>query len=154
MYRMQTANGELLSPPLVVQRERARHWRVKVDQRGGGIGSGVPRMRAGWLPDRLVFVTRGEGPFELVYGSAVAPGAEVPLDSLLPGETTLGSTRGPGLPSARAGEPREAGGLERLLPPAPPRPWRAWIMWAALIAGVATLGALAWNLARQMRANS
>ena len=66
-------------------RERARHWRVKVDQRGGGIGGGVPRMRAGWLPDRLVFVTRGEGPFELVYGSAVAPGAEVPLDSLLPG---------------------------------------------------------------------
>ena len=155
VYRLQTANGELLSPPLVVRGERARHWRVKVDQRGGGIGGGVPRLRAGWLPDRLVFVTRGEGPFELVYGSAAAPGAEVPLDTLLPsGDTTLGPTSGPGLPVAHAGEPREAGGPDRLLPPAPPRPWRAWIMWAALIAGVATLGTLAWNLARQMRVNS
>ena len=107
------------------------------------------------MPDRLVFVTRGEGPFELVYGSAAAPGAEVPLDTLLPsGDTTLGPTSGPGLPVAHAGEPREAGGPDRLLPPAPPKPWRAWIMWAALIAGVATLGTLAWNLARQMRVNS
>ena len=56
--------------------------------------------------------------------------------------------------SLYAGEPREAGGPDRLLPPAPPKPWRAWIMWAALIAGVATLGTLAWNLARQMRVNS
>jgi len=155
VYRLQTANGELLSPPLAVRGERARLWRVKVDQRGGGIGGGVPRLRAGWLPDRMVFVTRGEGPFELVYGSAAAPGAEVPLDSLLPtGDTTLGPTSGPGLPVAHAGEPREAGGPDRLLAPAPPRPWRAWIMWAALIAGVATLGTMAWSLARQMRVNS
>ena len=155
VYRLQTANGELLSPPLAVRDERARHWRVKVDQRGGGIGGGVPRLRAGWLPDRLVFVTRGEGPFELVYGSAAAPGAEVPLDTLLPsGDATLGPTSGAGLPVAHAGEPREAGGPDRLLPPAPPKPWRAWIMWVALIAGVATLGTLAWNLARQMRVNS
>ena len=155
VYRMQTVNGELLSPPLVVPGERARYWRVKVDQRGGGIGSGVPRLRAGWLPDRLVFVTRGEGPFELVYGSAQAPGAEVPLETLLPsGDAALGPTSGPGLPTARAGEPREAGGPDRLLPPAAPRPWRIWIMWAALLAGVVTLGVLAWNLARQMRFNS
>jgi hypothetical protein len=152
VYRLQTANGELLSPPLAVRGERARLWRVKVDQRGGGIGGSVPRLRAGWLPDRLVFVTRGEGPFELVYGSAAAPGAEVPLDSLLPsGDTTLGPTRGPGLPVAHAGEPREAGGPDDCGAGSPRPPWRAWIMWAAPIAGVATLGTLAWNLARQMR---
>jgi len=41
-----------------------------------------------------------------------------------------------------------------LEPPPPERPWRAWVLWAALLAGVATLGALAWSLARQMRAAS
>lgn len=155
VYRMQTTNGELLSPPVIVRVERARHWRIKVDQRGGGIGGDLPRLRAGWLPDRLVFVTRGEGPFELVYGSAAASAAEVPLDILLPsGDATMGPTRGAGLPSARAGEPREAGGPELLLPRPPPGPWRIWIMWAALLVGVATLGALAWNLSRQLRLNS
>jgi hypothetical protein len=156
VYRLQTATGELLSPPLQVQRARDRYWRIRVDPRGGGIGGGVPRLRTGWLPDRLVFVTRGKGPFELVYGSASsAPGAEVALETLLPsGDATLGPTLGPDLPVARAGERQEAGGPDRLLPPAPPAPWRTWLLWAALVAGVATLGTLAWNLARQMRADS
>lgn len=145
VYRMQSANGELVSPPLAVSVEAARFWRIRVDPRGGGIGRGMPRLQAGWLPDRLVFVTRGGGPFELVYGSALATESEVPLDRVLP-------TRGEALPTARAGEPREAGGPDRLLPPAAPKPWRVWVLWAALLAGVGTLAALAMSLARQMRA--
>lgn len=145
VYRMQSANGELVSQPIPVSADAARYWRVQVDQRGGGIGGGMPSLRAGWLPDRLVFVTRGGGPFELVYGSASATDAAVPLERILPREKDE-------LPTAYPGLPAEAGGPELLLPAPPAKPWRAWVLWIALIAGVATLGALALNLARQMRA--
>jgi hypothetical protein len=145
VYRMQSANGELQSAPVAVSPDAARFWRIRVDPRGGGIGSGMPRLQAGWLPDRLVFVTRGGGPFELVYGSALAGESTVPLDRMLPPNADA-------LPLARAGEPREAGGADRLLPPAAPRPWRVWVLWTALLAGVGTLAALAVSLARQMRA--
>ena len=153
VYRLQGANGELTSPALATPGGSRRLWRVKVDPRGGGIGQGIPRLRAGWLADQLVFVTRGAGPFELVYGSFSAPAADVALASLLPAGNAS-SFDAAALPKAQAYEPQEAGGRELLEAPPPPRPWRAWVLWGALLAGVATLGALAWSLARQMRAAS
>jgi hypothetical protein len=150
VYRLQTASGELTSPPLSAAAQPRRYWRVKVSPRGGGIGRGIPTLRAGWLADQLVFVTRGAGPFELVYGSFAAPAADVALELLLPAG---GAARfaAASLPAAQADEPREAGGREMLEPPPPERPWRVWILWAALLAGVATLAVLATRLARQMR---
>jgi uncharacterized protein DUF3999 len=153
VYRIQAATGELLSPPLVLRAAPARFWRIKVDPRGGGIGGGSLRLRAGWLADQLVFVTRGAGPFELVYGSFAAPAAAVPLDAML-SRTGSASMNALDIPMARADEPRVAGGRERLVAPPPPPAWRQWILWLALVAGVVTLGALAWSLARQMRESS
>jgi hypothetical protein len=126
---------------------------VQVSPRGGGIGRGVPRLRAGWLADRLVFVPRGAGPFELVYGRYGAPAADVELTSMLPANAAAGFDDAR-LPMAQAAEPQEAGGADVLEAPPPERPWRTWVLWTALLAGVATLAALAWSLARQMRANS
>jgi hypothetical protein len=153
VYRLQGAGDELRSPALPAGGELRRLWRVTVDPRGGGIGRGIPRLRAAWIPDQVVFVTRGGGPFQLVYGSYAAPAAEVALGSLLPARDTAPFAAGD-LPVAQAGEPEEAGGVERLEPPPRERPWRAWVLWAALLAGVATLAMLAWNLARQMRATN
>lgn len=150
VYRLQASGSELISPALAANGQPRRLWRVKVDPRGGGIGPGIPRLRADWLADQVVFVTRGAGPFELVYGSAVAPAADVPLGALLPAGNSA-SFDATGLPIAQASEPQEAGGRDLLEPPPPERPWQAWLLWAALLAGVATLGALAWSLARQMR---
>jgi hypothetical protein len=150
VYRLQGAGGELNSPALPAGGDARRLWRVKVDPRGGGIGQGIPRLRAGWLADQVVFVTRGGGPFELLYGSYAAPAAELALGSLLPARDAA-SFDAASLPTAQAGAPEEAGGVELLEPPPPERPWRAWVLWATLLAGVATLGALAWSLARQMR---
>jgi hypothetical protein len=150
VYRLQSASGELTSSALPATAQPRRYWRVKVNPRGGGIGQGIPTLRAGWLADQLVFVTRGAGPFELVYGSFAAPSADVALASLLPAGDAA-SFDATGLPLAQAYEPREAGGRELLEAPPPERPWRAWVLWAALLAGVATLAALATSLARQMR---
>lgn len=157
-YRIQAANAELVSDPLAVPEGPQRFWRVKVDQRGGGIGGGTPQLRAGWLPDQIVFLTRGSGPFELVFGSAASGtshnlgGAAVPLAALLPqGDASFENAAADGIPQAAVGERRVAGGPERLLPPPPAGSWRIWVLWAALLAGVAALGTVAWKLARQMR---
>ena len=155
VYRIQSATGELVSDPVVAPDAPHRYWRVKVDPRGGGIGGGKLVLRAGWLPDQIVFLTRGSGPFELVYGSAVSqPGAAVPVASLLPQGDASFENADVGLPQASVGERREAGGPARLLPPPPPGSWRIWVLWSALLAGVAALAAVAWKLARQMRAAS
>lgn len=151
VYRLQSAGGELTSPALTAPAQLRRYWRVTVNPRGGGIGQGTPRLRAGWLADQLVFVTRGAGPFELVYGSFTAPAADVALATLLPGGNAA-TFESANLPTAQANEPQESGGRELLEPPPPERPWRVWVLWTALLAGVATLGTLAWSLARQMRA--
>ena len=148
VYRLQGTGGEITSPALEFLPEPRRYWHVKVNPRGGGIGSGVPRLRVGWVNDQLVFVTRGGGPFEIVYGSYDATPGNVELDSILAAAGSIPAD----IPLASAGQPREAGGTEMLRAPPPPGPWRIWILWIALVTGVVTLGALAWSLARQMRA--
>jgi hypothetical protein len=148
VYRIQSATGELWSEPVAVADSPQRYWRVRVDPRGGGIGGGMPRLRAGWLADQIVFMTRGSGPFELVFGSALErERAAMPAASLLRSESQE-------IPQVQAGQRREAGGPARLVPPPPPGAWRIWILWAALLAGVAVLGTVAVRLARQMRAAS
>src|SRR5213075_186729 len=116
--RLKTADGELRSAPVAMSADVRRFWRVVVDQRGGGIGPTLPRLRAGWLPDQLLFATRGEGPFELVYGNSQAVPAAVPIDVLLPADRAAGVALFD-VAEARVGVTRQAGGPSRLLPPPP-----------------------------------
>ncbi len=155
VYRLQTATqlegDELRSAPLAIAADSSRYWRVVVDPRGGGVGAGVPGLVAGWLAHRVVFVARGTGPFELVYGNFAAGDAEVALGELLPGgavsaEVTLAQ------PAALVHPTRLAGGTGRLQPPPPPGNWRLALLWIALAVGVLSLAGMAWRLARQMRA--
>ena len=155
VYRLQpdgrqVEGDELRSAPVAIAAESSRYWRVVVDSRGGGVGAGVPGLRAGWLAHRVLFVARGVAPFELVFGNHEADDAQVALAELLPGGTV--SADGTlSQPFAHVRNPLLAGGLERLVPPPPPGNWRLGILWTALCAGVLALAALAWRLARQMR---
>ncbi len=150
VHRLQTPADELRSAPLAIPAQACRYWQVVVDPRGGGLGTGVPSLRAGWLAHRVLFVARGAGPFELVYGNFAAQNAEVALDVLLPGGA-MSADAVLAQPLARAGTPRLAGGVERLQAPPPAGNWRLGLLWAALGVGVLSLAAVAWRLARQMR---
>jgi hypothetical protein len=153
VYRLQSTRTELRSPPQAVSTNASRYWKVVVDPRGGGFGAGVPKMNVGWLPHRVLFVARGDAPFEIVYGNFAAEHGETALSDLLPGGTlTLDSMLAQ--PYAQLSEPRVAGGPERLVAPAPSGGWRIAILWSSLGIGVISLGAIAWRLARQMRVSS
>lgn len=158
-YRLRRDSGEVTSPDLAVGVTTDRYWLLRVDQRGGGIGSGAPKLDAGWVPHTLVFAARGEPPFQLAYGNRDAKQGGYPIDTLIPGYTDaslsrirtakVGAQQTTNVSGAKALEQQELGGEARLKEQID---WKRWSLWGALVLGVLVLGAMAWRLARQMDA--
>ena len=151
LYRLTIGGKSLNNADFIIRPAGARYWRLVVDRTEGGVGRSAPSLVMGWLPQQLVFVARGQGPFKLAYGSArptVQPTAST-VDSLL---QRYRSERGDdlGLRPARPGVPRTLSGLTALQPPPPPVPWKKWLLWLILGAGVVLLGWMAWRLLHQL----
>ena len=144
VYRLRRDGSEVASPEIAVSGRSARTLLLRVDQRGGGIGSGAPAVYVGWLPQQLVFAARGEGPFRLAYGAHTAQAAAFPINSLLPG---YGTDRQFGVKPAKLGEAVTLAGEKQRRAPID---YRRWILWMSLILGVAVVGVMAYGLFRQM----
>jgi hypothetical protein len=159
-YRLNRAGGEVASPDLTLSATAERWWLIRIDQRGGGIGSGMPVLHAGWVPHQLVFAARGAPPFTLAYGNrGVQPGA-LPIASLIPGYS---EDTGANVPTAKTGAKptvnvqaaaaqgqKELGGAVRLEPQVD---WKRWTLWGALGLGVLVLGVMAFRLMKQLGGN-
>lgn len=144
VYRLHRDGSEVTSPEIAVAGRGERLLLLRVDQKGGGIGSGLPAVQLGYHPQQLVFAARGEAPFQLAYGSHAARAASFSIASLIPG---YGSDKAFPVKTATLGEPQKLAGEKRLR--APPD-YRRWALWATLILGVAALGFMAYRLFRQM----
>lgn len=145
VYRLQRAGQEIVNPALPVAGNGWRYWLVRVDQKGGGLGQGVPWLHAGWVPQQLVFVARGSPPFELAYGNARAQPATYSIDTVVPGWRSDEELKAS---PAQAGPERELAGSAALRPRID---YKTWALWASLLLGVALLAWMAWQLARQMK---
>jgi hypothetical protein len=148
-YRLaRGADPDIANAAITVGEDRDRFWKMVVAPAGGGVGSGMPELVVGWVPDTVRFVARGAGPYELVFGNAVAASAEVALSGVATavqaGQTALRAA------TATTGSMVEVGGPTKLVPPPPPRPWKTWLLWAVLCAGVGVLGYFAWKLTREL----
>ena len=156
-YRLRRDGTEITSPELQVGVTSDRYWLVRVDQRGGGVGAGAPKLEAGWVPHSLVFAARGEPPFQLAYGNREAKPAAYAIETLIPGYRDAGGAK---IRAAKTGaqqtinvsgaqtlEQRELGGEARLKEAID---WKRWSLWGALVFGVLVLGAMAWRLVRQL----
>ncbi|AOY01596.1 hypothetical protein BJP62_14725 [Jeongeupia sp. USM3] len=120
-----------------------RYWRLVVDTRQGGLGKGMPELRAAWQPEQITFVARGGGPFWLAYGYEKAGAAPQTLGELLDGSTVqiASATLAAALPlQARASVTRVVTDSDR---------WRKVGLWASLLLAVLLLGAMAWKLLRE-----
>jgi hypothetical protein len=127
----------------------AHYWLVRVDARGGGLGSGSPGLDAGWLPQRLVFAARGAGPVPDRLGQSQRWAAEYSVDTLIPGyrhEVALDQLAVP-IGAARLGATRVLAGIRQ---PANNSTGKAVLMWASLVLGVAVLARMAFVLTRKM----
>ncbi|MFY9316849.1 MAG: DUF3999 family protein, partial [Burkholderiales bacterium] len=154
LYRMEHDGQKLVNPDLQVIATAEKRWILRVDPRGGGLGAGMPVLHAGWLPHRLLFVARGEPPFELAFGNPKAPSAAMPAHALLPGTAAnkpivtlpakLGEVTTRGLPAeTAAGTAR--GYLEQM------DRKKLWL-WGSLLLAVLVIVGMAWRLTRDMPA--
>jgi hypothetical protein len=148
LYRLRQGDGEVTSLPIAVSGASLRYWLLHVDPDSGGLGSGQPRMRAGWLPQELVFAARGAGPFTIAYGSATATPSALPIATLVPG---YGTKSAPAIGTATAKTGTALGGPEKL---AKPIDGKRLLLWGTLVLAVVMLGWMAWRLSRQMAASN
>jgi hypothetical protein len=149
-YDLEREGHRLLSEAVKLPQLSHPHWRLEVEQSGGGLGSGVPQLEAAWYPQRLMFVARGEMPFTLAFGRQQTEADSAVIDPLLrridddEGQAGL-------IKSANAGERFELGGKARLQPVPPPVPWKKWLLWAVLLLGVGVLALMVRSLYLQMQ---
>jgi hypothetical protein len=146
VYRLIRDGHQVISPDVAVAAHGERHWLLRVDQRGGGLGTSMPTLHAGWVPQKIVFAARGNAPFQIAYGSARAAPAAYAVDTLVPGWR---NDARPQLPQAQTLPEHLLGGSVALYRP---HDRKLWSLWSALLIGVAVLGWMAWRLARQMQA--
>mgnify|MGYP003345867383 CR=1 FL=1 len=158
LYRLRQPAGEIASPDITVGTSSERWWMIRIDQRGGGIGGGLPVLNAGWVPHQLVFAARGAAPFTLAYGNRGAHGGALPIESLIPGYrddagASVRVAKTGGQPTvnvqATSAQPqKELGGEARLQEQID---WKRWSLWGVLGLGVLALGGMAWRMVRQLQ---
>jgi Protein of unknown function (DUF3999)/F5/8 type C domain len=145
IYRLTQQGHQVSSPDLAVATNTNRNWLLRVDQKGGGLGSGLPRLSAGWVPQKLVFAARGKGPFQIAYGSSKVQPAAYPIETVVPGWR---SDQQPKLAHAELLPERLLGGAAALHRPFN---YRVFGLWGALVLGVLLLAWMAWRLSKQMQ---
>jgi hypothetical protein len=149
-YRLRQDAGEVSAPPLAVASAGYRYWLLRVDPKSGGLGRGQPRMRAGWVPQEIVFAARGTGPFLIAYGNVAAASSALAVTTLVPGYASGAEPLG-AIAVAHTGVAAPLGHIEQAKPP---REYRRATLWAVLILGVVVLAWMAWQLSRQLNALS
>ena len=143
-YRLRNRDAEVTSPEITLTAGGERYWMLRVDQKGGGVGTGAPALEIGWVPQKLVFAARGNGPFQLVYGSSRAKAALFAIDALIPGYKTDAEFK---VRAATLGEPITLAGPARLRAQ---MDYKKWALWTVLLLGVAALAWMAYRLSRQV----
>jgi hypothetical protein len=144
LYRLRRNGQDLTSSDLHVAGSDWRYWLLRVDQKGGGLGHGIPILEAGWVPQQLVFVARGDGPFLLAYGNARAIPSAYPIETVVPGWRSDSELKAG---SARTGAQQVLAGASALRE----KPdYKSIALWCSLVLGVFVLAWMAWRLTRDM----
>jgi hypothetical protein len=143
-YRLRDRDTEVTSQEIAIKSRGERYWLLRADQKGGGVGGGVPAIQIGWVPQRLVFVARGVGPFQLAFGNAGTKPAAYPIEALIPGYKTDAEFK---IKPATLGAQITISGAARLR-----ASWdhKKLALWGSLIFGVMLLGWMALRLLRQL----
>jgi hypothetical protein len=145
-YRLQSPQGEIVSPDIELHDAPESRLRVAVDARSGGLGKTPPTLQVGFVPHTLVFLARGAGPYTLAWGAAAVDNAGLDIATLMPGyraDQKLGATSA----SLQLG-----GGAQAVKPaPASAPQTSKGVLWAVLITGVLVLAGMAAALIKQMK---
>ena len=146
-YRITQNGRQFNSDDIQINRDGRRFWLVRIAQQGGGLGKDNPSLKVGWLADQILFLARGRGPFQLVYGAEGVKSGEVPITSLMLGGDGKGGIQAQ---SIALSAPMPLGGEARLARLPEPFPWKKWMLWGVLGLGVLLMAWMASRLMGQM----
>ncbi|WP_034639295.1 DUF3999 family protein [Chitinilyticum aquatile] len=121
-----------------------RYWRLLVDTQQGGLGQGMPELRAAWPTEQLTFIARGQAPFLLACGRETPGAAPQTLDALFDGKAVQLASASLAAPLPAAASSTAASAI----PPDSDR-WRKAGLWGSLLLAVLLLGAMAWKVLRE-----
>lgn len=136
-YRLQGEDAVREGSPLALALTRDPLWRVSAERPQT---AGAPaRLQLGWVPEEIVFVARGVGPYVLAVGHPDRAPAWLSPQTIVPGYGTASE--------AALGVARIVGGSAVVEPVARPsslwQPGRHWWLWGTLGLGVVVLGWMA-----------
>nr|WP_256737460.1 DUF3999 domain-containing protein [Pseudomonas sp. dw_358] len=147
LYRLSQSGQDFVQDQMAMPGQVVRQILLQVDDRGGGLGSTVPRLQVAARPAQVVFKAEGDGPFTLAVGSATVRSAAVPVANGLAvtGEAQIvvapapRPVSKPAAPAAKAPAPAPAS----LAPD-----WTHLALWLGLLLAAVVLAVLAWGLGR------
>lgn len=148
-YQIRQNDKQRHSGEIVLPATHNAEWIIRPQ----GPTTSKPVMQISWQPASLIFVTSGQPPYQLAFGrdniasaamelSQVAPDFSIAelqkLEQLNPGPLQQNAAPGNTTPSEAAATAASA-------------KQRMWLLWGVLALGVLVLGAMAWNLVKQMK---
>ncbi|MDH4318985.1 MAG: DUF3999 domain-containing protein [Desulfobulbaceae bacterium] len=148
VYNLTKGEEEFRNDPIFLMPNKHRYWKLEFKESEVSPGPS-PQLRVSYLPDQLLFLGSGEGPFTLAYGN---PGVSAPsfaMNELLQKHHN-GKNRGLATHPVTAGEEFILGGTERLRPPPPPLPWKKYILWLVLLSGTGLVAKMSISLYKQL----
>jgi hypothetical protein len=148
-YRLQMAEAVINSDAESVSRSNDPQWLLQFDEPRDIRADDLPRIKIGWVTERIRFLAVGEAPYTLAYGSA-AVNDETPGVGSSDGLHLLSIRENLSAVPAEVGQPIELGGESKRLPGTEPWPWRKIALWMILIAGVGLMGWMVRSLYKQM----
>lgn len=144
LYNMTLDGREVTSPDINFPPSPSRHFRLRVQQKEGGLGEGIPLFKFMWEAERLIFLAQGAGPFVLAFGNPVVGRMDFDLNGL------IGESQTP----AKVAKLGAAFDIKKPEPPAPPpRQSRKVVLWAVMGGALLVLGGMAYQLLKQMKNN-
>lgn len=152
-YHLQVENAALNNEPCSFAPTDDTHWRITVPGKKTGqlLEKGGITLRLGWSPAELSFLSQGNGPFVLAYGSTKIANSGNPIQredikAGLP-EKSLHQMEG----KVRLGKRIELGGKMVLEPSLDKTVWKRWLLWGVLLAGVAILAVMVKKMVVEMQ---
>lgn len=144
-YRLQREGGTIESEPAATAPVRAARWKVVIERGSQNANIG---LALGWRPDRVLFLAQGQGPWQLVAGSAGDVESDFPQARRYADPEMRDLLKKAGPVGAATLGPRVVLGGEARLEPAQSPAWRRWLLWIGLVAGVLLVGFMALRLLR------
>jgi hypothetical protein len=148
-FRLDMGKSQLTSNFRTCSLNTDRYWRLSLAQSSALSKHYLPKLTLGWRPEALIFLGRGPGPYTLAFGSSGRAQIDITQAALVVNALAQNGEKAPLTPVTPG--PRFALGGEQALMPQPATiDWQRILLWGVLIAGVLTLGFMAWTVSREM----